>query len=107
MTDEEIKLLEKMKSGALDGFVGDIISEFGGPTVWTAIDNGIPTRYKRGPGGQFFNGKENKWYEDGLQIIRKWETDDEKLEFLQRFGWLMDYEDARAYSVKSQSKKQQ
>ena len=60
MTNEDKKLLEKLASGSLDGIVGDDITTSGGSTVWKAIKNGLPAMFKRGPGGKFFNGKENE-----------------------------------------------
>ena len=58
-TKEEKKLLEKLKSGLLDGRVGRDLETSGGSTIWTMIKNGLPGCYKEGPGGRFFNGKEN------------------------------------------------
>ena len=60
MTSEERELLKRMDAGELDGMVGDMFQTDGGSTVWTIIKNGIPVRFKQGPGGKFFNGKENE-----------------------------------------------
>ena len=62
MTSEERELLKRMDAGELDGMVGDMFQTDGGSTVWTIIKNGIPVRFKQGPGGKFFNGKENERY---------------------------------------------
>lgn len=105
MTNEEKKLLQKMASGALDGFVGDNITTSGGSTVWKSIKNGLPAMFKQGPGGNFFNGKENECYEGVLHTLQKWATDDEKLQFLRKFGWLMQDTDVKAYSAKFKPKK--
>ena len=105
MTNEEKKLLQKLASGVLDGFVGDNVTNSGGSTVWKAIENGIPSMFKQGPGGKFFNGKENERYEGVLHTLLKWVTDDEKLQFLQNFGWLMQDADVKAYSAKFKPKK--
>ena len=56
--------------------------------------------FKQGPGGKFFNGKENERYEGVLHILQKWATDEEKLQFFQKFGWLMKDADVKAYSAK-------
>lgn len=56
MTSEERELLKRMDAGELDGMVGDMFQTDGGSTVWTIIKNGIPVRFKQGPGGKFFNG---------------------------------------------------
>ena len=99
-TQEERKLLNKLLSGALDGPVGRDLTTSGGSTIWTTIKNGIPVRYKQGPVGKFFNGKENERFEGVLHIIEEWITEDEKLGFLQKFGWLLKDDAARSYSAK-------
>ena len=105
MTKEEIKLLEKLASGALDGFVGDDITTSGGSTVWKEIKNGLPAMLKQGPGGKIFNGKENERYEGVLHTLQKWSTNEQKLKFLQKFGWLMEDIDVKSYSAKFKPKK--
>ena len=100
MTNEEKGLLKKLASGVLDGIVGDSIETSGGSTVWKAIKNGTPMQFKKGPGGKFFNGKENERYEGVLHILDKWSSDEEKIAFLRKFGWLMKDADAKAYSAK-------
>lgn len=102
---EEKSLLDKLLSGALDGIVGNDLTTSGRSTVWTVIKNGIPTRYKQGPGGKFFNGKENERYEGVLHTLEEWITDDQKLAFLQKFGWLIKDYDVRTYSAKFKPKK--
>jgi hypothetical protein len=104
-SDEEKALLAKLLSGALDGVVGDDLTTNGGSSVWMAIKNGKPARYKRGPGGKFFNGKENERFEGVLHTLQEWSTDDEKLEFLRKFGWLMCDETVKAYSAKFKPQK--
>ena len=104
MTDEEKGLLEKLASGALDGFVGnDLIT--GKSTVWKSIKNGIPTMFKQGPSKRFFNGKENERIEGVLHTLQEWSTDEEKLAFLRKFGWLMKDTAVKAYSAKFKPKK--
>ena len=105
MTNEEKKLLQKMASGALDGIVGDNITTSGGSTVWKSSKNGLPAMFKQGPGGKLFNGKEHERYEGVLHTLQKWVTDDEKLQFLRKFGWLMQDTDVKAYSAKFKPKK--
>ncbi len=104
-TKEEKHLLSRLASGVLDGPVGNDLVTSGGSTVWKTIEDGIPRNYKLGPGGKFFNGKENERYSGVLHTLRQWKTDDEKLEFLQRFGWLMDDADVKSYSAKFKPKK--
>lgn len=104
MTNEEKGLLKKLASGALDGIVGnDLIS--GKSTVWKAIKNGVPAMFKQGPGRRFFNGKENEYIEGVLHTLQEWGTDEEKLEFLRNFGWLMSDAAVKAYSAKFKPKK--
>jgi len=104
-TSEEKNLLEKLLSGALDGLVGNDLTTTGGSTVWTEIKNGEPARYKQGPGGKFFNGKENERFDGVLHTLEKWTTDDEKLDFIQKLGWLMEDADVKSYSAKFKPKK--
>ena len=103
-TKEEKKLLEKLKSGLLDGRVGRDLETSGGSTIWTMIKNGLPGCYKEGPGGRFFNGKENECYSGKRHILTEYKTDEQKLFFLKKFGWLLDDEEVRAYSKKFKGK---
>ncbi len=100
MTNEEKNLLQRLASGVFDGIVGDSIETSGGSTVWKAIKNGIPRQFKKGPGGKFFNGKENERYEGVLHTLDEWVTDEEKLAFLRKFGWLMKDAAVKTYSAK-------
>lgn len=105
MTNEEKNILQKLASGALDGIVGNDLTTSGGSSVWKAIKNGLPMMLKQGPGGRFFNGKENEHFEGVLHTLQEWVTDEEKLQFLQKFGWLMKDVDVKAYSAKFKPKK--
>lgn len=100
MTKEEKILLKKLASGALDGCVGNDLTTSGGSTVWKAIKNGVPAMFKQGPTTRFFNGKENERIAGVLHTLQEWITDEDKLEFLQKFGWLMNDPDVKAYSAK-------
>lgn len=104
-SDEEKNLLAKLASGSLDGVVGRSVETTGGSTVWSEIKNGIPMQLKQGPGGKFFNGKENERYDGALTVKGRWKTDDQKLAFLQKFGWLMNDDDVKKYSAKFKPKK--
>lgn len=104
-TKEEKNLLKKMLSGALDGCVGDDITTSGKSTVWMEIKDGIPRQFKKGPSTKFFNGKENERVEGKLHILKEWNSDEDKLGFLQKFGWLMDDDEVRKYSEKYKPKK--
>ena len=99
-TDEENALLQKLSAGELDGLVGNVIFTTGNSSVWTEIRDGNPVRYKQGPGGKFFDGKENVRYEGVKHTLEEWKTDEEKLAFLQKYGWLIENNEAKDYSSK-------
>ncbi|MDD7772394.1 MAG: hypothetical protein PT958_06520 [Firmicutes bacterium] len=100
-TREERILLEKLASGALDGPVGQEKVYPGYKNVYCGkyIKDGEPISYREGESSRFFNGRENERI-PGKREEDHYNTDDRKLEFLQRYGWLMDDEDVRAYSAK-------
>ncbi|MBR3510365.1 MAG: hypothetical protein IKO03_16525 [Lachnospiraceae bacterium] len=104
MTKEEKDLLAKLASGALDGIVGNDCYTSGGSAVWKAIKNGVPVMFKQGPGSKYFDGKENIRVAGVLHELQKWVTDEQKIEFLRKFGWLMKDEAVKAYSAKYKPK---
>ena len=97
---EEVGLLKKLSSGELDGQVGKDYYTTGGSTIWTEIKDGNPIRYKQGPGGKLFDGKEGVKFEGVKHTLEEWKTDDEKLAFLQKYGWLIEDDDVKNYSKK-------
>lgn len=102
MTNEERMLLKKLESGELDGLVGDDWTSGSGRrevTYWMRIRNGVPMVCRQGPDGSYFDGDENV-HVPGKYSEERWDTDAQKLHFLQKYGWLMDDEDVRAYSAK-------
>ena len=99
MTEQEMRLLDKLNAGALDGIVGNELVTSGGSTCWMAIEDGVPKRFKQGPGGNLFDGKENERYSGVLHVLQTWSSDLEKLEFLQKYGWLMNDQDVEKYSA--------
>ncbi len=100
-TNEEKNLLAKLASGVLDGMVGDERVYRGYNNVYCGkyIKDGEPVSYKEGESSKFFNGKENE-HIAGKRDEEHYDTDEKKLDFLQRYGWLTDDEDVRAYSAK-------
>lgn len=104
-TTEEKTIIAKILSGVLDGQVGNDFFTDGGSTVWTVIKNGKITRFKQGPSKKFFNGKENDIIEGTLHVLQEWITDEEILAFVQKFGFLIDDLDIKAYSAKFKPKK--
>ena len=102
MTHEEQMLLEKLASGELDGLVGNDWTTGSGRrevTYWKRIRDGVPMVCRQGPDGSNFDGDENVRV-PGKYTEELWDTDEQKLHFLQKYGWLMDDEDVRAYSAK-------
>lgn len=101
MTGEEKNLLKKLALGLLDGIVGRVFVYGGYSKVYCGkfIKNGIPCSYREGEGSKFFNGKENERI-PGKREVETYDTDDAKLSFLQRYGWLIDDDDAKKYSAK-------
>ena len=104
-TEEELELLSRLKSGELDGPVGDVCLDNGhGSTVWREIKNGIPIQMKIGPGGKFFNNEENEHWNSEPRVDYRWQTDDAKLFFLRRYGYLMNDPFVKVYSAKYRAK---
>ena len=77
-----------------------MISAYGKEAVYTS-NRPLDRARRRIP---FFNGKENERI-PGKREEEHYDTDDRKLEFLQRYGWLTDDDDVRAYSAKYKPKK--
>lgn len=105
-TKEEKGLLAKLASGLLDGMVGDEKVYHGYKDVYCGkyIKDGEPVSYREGESTRFFNGKENERI-PGKRTEEHYSSDDEKLSFLQRYGWLTEDEDAKKYSAKYKPKK--
>ena len=104
-TEEELELLFRLKSGELDGPVGDVCLDNGhGSTVWREIKNGIPIQMKIGPGGKFFNNEENERWNSKPRVDYRWQTDDAKLFFLRRYGYRMNDPSVKVYSTKYRAK---
>ncbi len=100
MTKDERKLLKKMNSGVLDGMVGDELVYGTYKKVYCGkyIKDGMPVSYRQGESERFFNGKENERI-SGKRTEEYYDTDARKLEFLQRYGWLIDDDEVKAYSA--------
>lgn len=106
LTEEEKNLLAKLASGVLDGMVGDENVYHGYKDVYCGkyIKGGVPVSYRDGESSRFFNGKENETI-PGNRKEESFTTPDEKLGFLQKYGWLIKDEDAKNYSAKFKPKK--
>ena len=66
---------------------------------WKYIKDGVPVSVREGESTRFFNGKENEKI-PGKRNEQQFETDEQKLDFLQRFGWLMRDRAVQEYSAK-------
>lgn len=106
MTNEEKRLLNKLSSGDLDGMVGDEWVSQGYKKTYSGkyIKDGEPVSYRQGESVRFFNGKENERI-PGKVTEEHYDTDEKKLDFLQKYGWLIDDQDAKAYSAKFKPKR--
>ena len=100
-TNEEKSLLAKLSSGVLDGMVGDEKVYEGYKNVYCGkyIKDGEPVSYREGESSRHFDGRENE-RKPGKRTEEHYETDDQKLEFLQKYGWLTEDDDVKAYSAK-------
>ena len=100
-TKEERNLLSKLASGILDGMVGreKVYSGYKNVYCGKYIKDGEPVSYRQGESSRFFNGTENERIE-GSREEYHYSSEEQKLEFLQRYGWLMDDDDVRTYSAK-------
>ena len=104
-TAEECHLLDKLRSGDLNGkFCEPLLDNGYGSSIQLEVRDGIPVQVKCGPSGKFFNGKENEPWKSVPRVNIKWRTDDQKLFFLQKYGFLSDDEEVRAYSNKYKGK---
>lgn len=105
-TREEQSLLAKLASRVLDGMVGDEREYRSYKSVYCGkyIKDGVPVSYRQEESERFFNGRENERI-PGKREEERYDTDDRKLEFLRRYGWLTDDEEVRAYSSKFKPKK--
>ena len=63
------------------------------------IKDGEPISYRQSESEKFFNGKENERIPGNIEE-EHFDTDEKKLLFLQRYGWLIFDDEVRAYSAK-------
>lgn len=105
-TREEKNLLKKLAEGLFDGQVGNELEcgDYKKVYVGKRIKDGVPMSYREGESSRFFNGKENG-YIPGKRQEELYESDEDKLGFFQKFGWLIDDDDAKQYSAKFKGKK--
>ena len=105
ITKEESNLLSRLAAGSFDGVIGRDLTTTGGSTIRRIIKNGVPSLIKQGPSKRFFNGKENEIIGGTLHILDECTTDQSKLDFLKKFGWLIKDTAVQAYSAKFKPKR--
>lgn len=107
MKDELEKIiLEKLNKGLLDGLVGDdfVTGDYAKVTFRKIIKDGIPQILRFGADSKYFDNKENIRV-PGKESVQLLETIAEKIEFLKKFGWLINDPDVKAYSALFKPKK--
>lgn len=100
-TSEENHLLKRLENGEFNGPVGNdfVTGSYKKLYHWKIIKDGVPTFIREGESTRFFNGKENETI-PGKRTEQRFETDEQKLDFLQRFGWLISDREVQEYSAK-------
>lgn len=93
-------VLEKLNKGLLDGIVGNdfVTGDHAKITFRKIIKDGIPQILRFGADSKFFNNKETVRVA-GKRSVQLFKTVSEQLSFLQKYGWLMDDPDVKAYSA--------
>lgn len=99
-------VLEKLNKGFLDGIVGNdfVTGDYAKVTLRKIIKDGIPQILRFGADSKFFDNKENVRV-TGNKSVQLLETVAEQLSFLQKYGWLIDDPDVKAYSALFKPKK--
>ena len=107
-TAEEKRLLAKLASGELDELVGKETpcAKYKGTYHGQFIKDGEPVSYIQSEWPRFNNGRENMLI-PSKRVEECFITDEEKLSFLQKYGWIMGDEDVRKYSSKFKSYEEQ
>lgn len=80
-------LLKKLAAGVYDGNRTD--SETNGVSWGFYIHKGTPVKYREGKSTKFFDGKENIRTR-GKRTEEHFATDEEKITFLKKFGFLQE-----------------
>lgn len=108
LTEEEIRLLCLLEDGELNGNVGNIriLRKHRTVLCGKCIEDGIPMIYREGRYGTTLLGKEDE-SEPITREEEKCYTIESKLEFLQKYGWLIDNKFAQDYSKKYKPQKTQ
>lgn len=102
MNKEELEkiCLEKLSKGLLDGIVGSDFEtgDYAKVTIRKIIKDGIPQTLKFGADSKFFDNKENV-HIAGKVTKKLFESNEDKIIFLRKFGFLIKDADVQAYSA--------
>ena len=94
-------IVKRLNNVEFDGGFSD--RESNGTMTSLYIKDGTPYRRYEGKSSRFFNGKENERIQGKVELT-EYSSDEQKEEFIQRFGFIGDLfgydEDARAESGK-------
>lgn len=80
-------ILRRLNDGEFDGGYSE--RESNGTYTSLYIKDGIPVRRYEGRSSRFFNGKENERISGKVEVT-EYSTDEQKTEFIQRFGFIGD-----------------
>lgn len=94
-------ILKRLNDGEFDGGFSERDSN--GTSTSLYIKDGTPIRRYEGRSSRFFNGKENEHISGNVEVT-EYSTDEQKTEFIQRYGFIGDLfgydDDAREESSK-------
>lgn len=93
-------IIEKLNKGLLDGIIGNdfVTGDYSKVTTRKIIKDGIPQILRFGASSRFFDNKENIRVA-GKTSVKLLETITEKLDFLKKYGWLINDPDVKTYST--------
>lgn len=97
-TKEERILLKRLAAGEFDGRIGDDLD-----TYYKYIKDGIPVEVWEGKTQRFFDNRTTERFPGKIKKLF-YKTDEEKLEFLRKFGFLINDPQVRKYSQKFKPK---
>ncbi len=105
LSAEENRVLQLLEDGELDGTVGDYRTyrRFRSVLCGRYIQDGIPVFFQEGKLPAAVSDKD----EDSDELYReevRYDTTEGKLEFLRKYGWLIDNDEVRRYSARYKSR---
>lgn len=93
-TKEERILLKRLAAGEFDGRIGDDLD-----TYYKYIKDGLPVEVWEGKRQRFFDNRTTERFSGNIKK-NYYESDEEKLEFLRKYGFLINDPQVRSYSKK-------